>query len=46
MLLCAMQQGYPAVVWTNDDAQLVSVVQGEPQGPTLEQLYMWWSTHS
>lgn len=46
MLLCAMQQGYPAVVWTNDDEQLVSVVQGEPQGPTLEQLYMWWSTHS
>jgi serine/threonine protein kinase len=46
MLLCGMQQGYPAVVWTNDEAQLVSVVQGEPQGPTLEQLYMWWSTHS
>ncbi|OBI46385.1 hypothetical protein A5707_21390 [Mycobacterium kyorinense] len=46
MLLCGTHQGFPSVVWTNDDALLVSVVQTEPQGPTLDQLYSWWTSHS
>lgn len=46
MLLCGTQQGNPVVVWSNEDAKLVNVVQTEPQGPTLDQLYMWWSMHS
>jgi serine/threonine-protein kinase len=46
VLLCGMQHGYPAVAWTNDAELLVSVVQSELRGPTLEQLYLWWTSHS
>ncbi len=46
VLLCGTQHGYPAVAWTNDAELLVSVVQSELRGPTLEQLYLWWTSHS
>ncbi|WP_343601825.1 serine/threonine-protein kinase [Mycobacterium sp.] len=46
MLLCGSRQGSPAVIWTNDAALLFSIVKSGVQGPRLEQLYAWWSSHS
>ncbi len=46
MLFCGVQNGRPTVAWTNDADRLLNVVQSGPQGPTQEQLYAWWSTHS
>jgi serine/threonine kinase PknH len=46
MLLCGTQQGNPVVAWTNDSELRVSIAQAEPQGPTIDQLYAWWTTHS
>jgi serine/threonine kinase PknH len=46
MLLCGLQQGNPLVSWTNHLELLVGVVHGESQGPTVEQLYAWWTLHS
>jgi serine/threonine-protein kinase len=46
MLLCGLQQGNPLVSWTNHLELLIGVVHGEPQGPTVEQLYAWWTLHS
>jgi serine/threonine kinase PknH len=46
MLLCGVRQGNPIVAWTSESELRVSVVQAEPQGPAIEQLYAWWTTHS
>lgn len=46
MLLCGTQQGNPLVGWTDDAELLVSVVKAEPTGPTIDQLYAWWMSHS
>lgn len=45
-LVCAIQQGRPTVNWTDDADLLFSAAQSGPGGPTLEQLYAWWSAHS
>lgn len=45
-LLCAIRQGQPTVTWTDDDALLLSVAKTDPPGPTIEQLYGWWMSHS
>jgi serine/threonine kinase PknH len=45
-LVCGLPEERPQVTWT-DDAQLVlNVVRAGPEGPTLDQLYEWWSAHS
>jgi serine/threonine kinase PknH len=46
MVLCAATQGNPTMAWSNDTQLLVSVVQSDPQGPTIDQLFAWWSSHS
>jgi serine/threonine kinase PknH len=46
MVLCAATQGNPTIAWTNDSELLVSVVQSDPQGPAIDQLFAWWSSHS
>ncbi|WP_422743660.1 hypothetical protein ACN27E_18535 [Mycobacterium sp. WMMD1722] len=46
VLFCGIQQNRPVVAWTNVDESLVAVVQSGPQGPNLDQLYLWWSSHS
>lgn len=46
VLFCGIQEGRPTVVWTDVDDLLVSTVQSGPQGPTFDQLYAWWSSHS
>ena len=45
-LVCGVQQSEPTLAWTDDAELLISVTQSGPQGPTLEQLYAWWSSHS
>lgn len=45
-LVCGLPQGKPLVAWTNDAQLLLSVVRAGPEGPTLDQLYAWWSNHS
>lgn len=46
VLFCGIQEDRPTVIWTNVDDLLVSTVQSGPQGPTFDQLYAWWSSHS
>jgi hypothetical protein len=45
-VFCGMRAGRPLVAWTNDAELLLNVAQNDAPGPTLEQLYGWWSTHS
>jgi serine/threonine kinase PknH len=45
-LLCGNHNGNPIVAWTNDSELVVSVVHAEPPGPTIDQLYAWWTSHS
>ncbi len=45
-LVCELPQGQPQVVWTNDAQLVLNVVRAGPEGPTLDQLYAWWSNHS
>lgn len=45
-LVCAMQGNTATVAWTDEARLLVSVVRSDPPGPTLDQLYQWWSSHS
>jgi serine/threonine kinase PknH len=46
VLFCGFQESRPMVAWTDDDDLLVSTVQSGPGGPTFDQLYAWWSSHS
>ncbi|WP_238559558.1 hypothetical protein [Mycobacterium liflandii] len=46
MIFCAIQEGSPSVVWTNEAQLMISVVQGDPRRPNLEELYSWWKKHS
>ncbi|MGV0837135.1 serine/threonine-protein kinase [Mycolicibacterium thermoresistibile] len=45
-LFCGIQQNEPLVAWTDDANLLVSAVHSGPQGPTLDELYAWWTSHS
>jgi hypothetical protein len=46
VLFCGVQDGRPTVAWTDDARLVVSEVQSGPQGPTFDELYAWWSSHS
>jgi serine/threonine kinase PknH len=46
MVLCAATQGTPTIGWTNDTQLLIGVVQSVPQGPPIDPLFGWWSSHS
>jgi serine/threonine kinase PknH len=45
-LVCGLSQEQPQVTWTNDAELVLNVVRAGPEGPTLDQLYAWWSNHS
>ena len=45
-LVCATRDNVATVGWTDEARLLVSVVRSNPPGPTLDQLYLWWSSHS
>ncbi|RAV12409.1 hypothetical protein DQP55_12360 [Mycolicibacterium sp. GF69] len=45
-LFCGTQAGQAVVVWTSDAQSLLNVAEAGAQGPSLDQLYAWWGTHS
>jgi hypothetical protein len=45
-LACGFRDDVPEVSWTDDDELLLSSVKGAEDGPNLDQLYVWWSSHS
>lgn len=45
-LFCGIQQNEPLVAWTDSANLVVSTVHSGPQGPTLDELYAWWTSHS
>jgi len=46
VLFCGVRDGRPTVAWTDEAKLVVSEVQSGPQGPTFNELYAWWSSHS
>lgn len=45
-LFCGTQSGHAVVAWTSDAQSLLNVAEAGAQGPSMEQLYTWWGTHS
>jgi hypothetical protein len=45
-LVCSYRDGLASITWTTEAELLVSAVRADQRGPTLDQLYRWWSTHS
>ena len=45
-LFCGTQSGQAVVAWTSDAESLLNVAEAGAQGPSLDQLYTWWGTHS
>jgi hypothetical protein len=45
-LVCGLQQNRPSLAWTDDIVLLLGEVHADTTGPTLDQLYAWWSSHS
>jgi serine/threonine-protein kinase len=45
-LYCATRNDRPLVAWTDDNAKFLAAIQAPPQGPTFQQLYDWWASHS
>lgn len=45
-VFCGAQGANPLVGWTSDDQLLLNIANSAANGPTLDQLYAWWSTHS
>jgi serine/threonine kinase PknH len=44
---CGTHKGNePQVMWTNQQTMVFALVSGKPQGPNLDQLYKWWTSHS
>ncbi len=42
---CAVQDSSPSLAWTNEAQLMIALVQGDPQGPSLEELDAWWKKH-
>ena len=36
----------PQLMWTQQTNMVFTLVAGTPNGPTLDQLYTWWTSHS
>lgn len=45
-LFCGYQGSTPVVAWTDDEKLLFGEVRGRTTGPSLVDLYAWWSSHS
>jgi serine/threonine-protein kinase len=45
-LVCGFRAGIPTLTWTDGDKLLLASVDGAEDGPNLDQLYVWWSSHS
>ncbi|BBX62843.1 hypothetical protein MSAS_20170 [Mycobacterium saskatchewanense] len=46
-LACGTYKGdEPQVMWSNQQTMVFALVGAKPQGPNLDQLYKWWTSHS
>ncbi|MBA0048197.1 hypothetical protein [Mycobacteroides sp. LB1] len=45
-VFCGSAQGRPMVGWTDEERLLLSETRSGATGPTLDQLFSWWSLHS
>jgi serine/threonine kinase PknH len=46
-LACGTYKGdEPQVLWSNQQTMVFALIGGKPQGPNLDQLYKWWTSHS
>jgi hypothetical protein len=45
-LICATRANRGLVAWTTDAHHMVSVAEADARGPSLAQLYTWWTSHS
>ena len=45
-LVCGFAGAVPTVAWTDAENLLLSSVDGAESGPNLDQLYVWWASHS
>ena len=45
-LVCGYRDGTPTLAWTDDAKLLLATIDGADVGPNLDQLYVWWSSHS
>lgn len=45
-LVCGFRDDVPTLTWTDDDKLMLATVDGAQSGPNLDQLYVWWSSHS
>jgi serine/threonine kinase PknH len=44
---CGIYKGVePQIMWTNEQTLVVAVVGSKTPGPTIDQLYTWWTSHS
>jgi serine/threonine kinase PknH len=46
LVFCGYRDATAVVAWSTDDQRLLSVVRAGDTGPSLEQLFAWWSAHS
>lgn len=46
-VFCGVRDSRPTLAWTSDsDLFLASIQSRAPDGPSLDQIYTWWSSHS
>lgn len=45
-LVCGFRGSVPTLAWTDDARLVLGAVDGAENGPNLDQLYAWWSSHS
>jgi hypothetical protein len=46
VLFCGVQDGRPTVAWSDDYRLVLGKAQSGQDGPTFDELYAWWSSHS
>ena len=45
-LVCGYRDDVPTLTWTDNGKLTLASVDGAQKGPNLDQLYVWWSSHS
>lgn len=45
-LFCGYVGNTPVVAWTDEEKSLLGEVRGKTAGPSLNDLYAWWTSHS
>lgn len=46
LVFCGIRSGRALVAWTNDPERLLCITESGNAGPTLDQLFIWWTSHS